>query len=197
MTITVGSLMALQSDSVGRQLQKQQALRHRRERSVALGPCMRLQFEDTLTVRYQIQEMLRAGRRHDADTVQHEIDTYAHLLPDGSNWKATLMIEMPDAHTRRRALPQLNEAAHRIYVEVARHARVVAEANEDQPDRHLARHSAVHFLRFELPQPLRAALLAGAGATLGCAHDQYAFRRVFPPLLIGHLRQDLVPAGAP
>ncbi|HSW04535.1 DUF3501 family protein [Aquabacterium sp.] len=192
MNITVGTLMSLQSYSLGRRARKQQLIRHRRERSVALGPCMRLQFEDEQIIRYQIQEVLHVERLAHPDAVQHEIDTYAHLVPDGSNWTATLMIELPDAGERRRELPLLNEAAHAVYVDVPRHARVVAQANEDQPDRHLTRPSAVHFLRFQLPESLRAALLGGAPATLGCAHCQYEFRRVIPTATIERLRRDLM-----
>ena len=150
---------------------------------------MWLQFEDELTVHHQIQEVLRA---EPGANLQHETDTYAHLLPDGSNWKATLLIELPDAQERARELPLLNEAAHRLYIELPHHPRVFAQANEDLPDRHLTRPSAVHFLRFQFPPPLRVALLAGASATLGCAHDQYAFRRLIPLATLERLRCDLV-----
>lgn len=192
MNITAASLMTLQSYSPSRRVHRQQMIRHRRERSLMLGPCMRLQFEDRLTIRYQIQEVLHAERPELPDAGADEIATYAHLVPDGSNWKATLQIELPDAAQRRRELPQLNEAAHRIFVDVARHPRVFAFANEDLPDRHRTRPSAVHFLRFQFPESLRAALLGGATATLGCAHDHYEFRRVIPPASIERLRRDLV-----
>jgi hypothetical protein len=191
MNITAQTLMSLKTYSLDRRNHKQRLIAHRRERSVSLGPCMRLQFEDELTIRYQIQEVLHAERITDADDAQHEIDTYTHLVPDGSNWKATLLIELPDAQQRERELPHLNEAAHRLYVELPRHPRVFALANEDLPDRHLTRPSAVHFLRFQFPPPLRIALLAGASATLGCAHDQYAFRRLIPLATMERLRCDL------
>ena len=192
MNITVANLMPPQSYRVNRRVEKQKLIRHRRERSLALGPCMRLQFEDELTIRYQIQEVLYAERIDGAEHIRHEIDTNAHLVPDGSNWKATLLIELPDAGERQRDLPRLNEAAHRIYVDVPRHGRVFAQANEDQADRHLTRPSAVHFLRFQFTDPLRAALLDGAATMLGCAHDQYAFRRVIPPATLARLRRDLI-----
>jgi hypothetical protein len=180
-----------------RRQHKQRLIAHRRERSVALGPCMRLLFENELTVRYQIQEVLHIEGGTRLEDAQHEIDTYAHLLPDGSNWKATLLIELPEAQQRERELPHLNEAAHRLYVELPRHPRVFAQTNEDLPDRHLTRPSAVHFLRFQFSPPLRVALLAGAGATLGCAHDQYAFRRVIPLVTLERLRCDLASAHPP
>lgn len=191
MDISVTTLLTLQSYSLTRRVHRQRLIRHRRERSLALGPCMRLQFEDELTIRYQIQEVLHAERAASAEHMQHEIDTYAHLVPDGTHWKATLLIELPDATERRRELPQLNEAAHRLYVELPRHARVYALANEDLVDRHLSRPSAVHFLRFQFPESVRAALLNGATATLGCDHAQYEFRRLIPPASIERLRRDL------
>lgn len=171
------------------QKHRQILIAHRRERSLSLGPRMWLQFEDELTVHHQIQEVLRA---EPGANLQHETDTYAHLLPDGNNWKATLLIELPDAQERARELPLLNQAAHRLYIELPHHPRVFAQANEDLPDRHLTRPSAVHFLRFQFPPPLRVALLAGASATLGCAHDQYAFRRLIPLATLERLRCDLV-----
>jgi hypothetical protein len=192
MSITTTNLMSLQSYNLERRKQQRQMIAHRRARSLPLGPCMRLQFEDESTLRYQIQEVLRAERISDAGDTQEQIDTYAHLLPDGNNWKATLLIELPDAQQRRRELPQLNEAAHCVYVDVPQHSRIVAQANEDLPDRHLERPSAVHFLRFEFPPSLRLALLAGASAKLGCAHHQYEFRRVIPPATVDLLRRDLV-----
>jgi hypothetical protein len=195
MNISHESFMTLQADSLSRGKHRQQMIRHRRERCLTLGPCMRLQFEDELTIRHQIQEVLHAERPGVRDlpvAVEHQIETYAHLVPDGSNWKATLQIEIPDAAERRRELPQLNEAAHRVYVDVCKHPRVYAQANEDLPDGHRSRPSAVHFLRFQFPESLRAALVAGATASLGCAHDQYAFQRVIPPATIERLRRDLV-----
>jgi len=170
---------------------------HRRARSLALGPCMRLQFEDRVTVGHQIQEVLHAGRIDRAEDAQHEIDAYAHLLPDGAGWTATLSIELPDAHERGRRLPHLSRAAHRLYVDVPGQPCVVAAANEDLADRHLTRPSAVHFLRFRLPAPLRAALLAGCGAALGCADDCYAWRREMPSDLLARLRSDLAPVPIP
>jgi hypothetical protein len=194
MNISVADFMTLQACSLDRRRHQQQLMSHRRERSVSLGPCMRLQFEDELTLRHQIQQILKAERITGAEGIRQEIETYSHLLPSGMNWKATLLIEIPDALERERELPQLNRAAHELYVEVARQPRVVAQANEDLVDRHLSRPSAVHFLRFELPAPLRSAVLAGATVTLGCAHPQYAYRRVMAPALIARLRRDLVQA---
>ena len=230
MTLTTDDLMDAQAYRQYRAAHRRRLAAHREARTVALGPAMRLQFEDALTVRWQIQEVLRSDNSFDTASMQHEIDTYAHLLPDGRHWKATLFIALPEAEARRRDLPALSEAAHQLYVEVGRHGRarvqashradqaaalrwqgggaigrVMGEANEDLPDRHLGRPSAVHFLRFALPEPLRAALLAGAPAALGCRHDRYSFRRLIPPRTLLALCGDIAapprvrrePAAAP
>lgn len=118
-SLTVADLMPWPAYRVARHAHRQSLIRHRRERSVALGPNMRLHFEDALTIRHQIQEVLHIERSAGLEAIQHEIDTYAPLLPDGTNWKATLMIELPDAAERRRDLPSLSEAAHHVYVDIA------------------------------------------------------------------------------
>lgn len=180
-----------------RQALRPALIRHRRARSIALGPHMRLLFEDGFTLRHQIQEVLHAERAVGLEAMQHEIDRYAPLLPDGTNWKATLMIELMDADERRRDLPGLSEAAHHVYVAVAGTPPVVAHANEDQADRHLGRPSGVHFLRFQLPCDARAALLDGAEATLGCAHPHYRHRQPITAALIERLRADIAPLATP
>lgn len=171
--------------------QRRQLAAHRRARSLALGPAMWLQFEDDLTIEYQVDEVLRVDGDASLDARERERDLYAHLRLDGRHWKATLLIGLPDVDERVRDLPVLNEAAHRVYVQVPRLPRVYAQANQDLPDRHLGRLSAVHFLSFEFPPPLRVALLAGADASIGCAHDEYAWRRVIPMTLLEQLRCDL------
>lgn len=164
---------------------------HRRLRTVPLGPHMRLQFEDARTLWYQAQEVLRAEGRDDAASMQHEVDTWAHLLPDGGNWMATLLIEMPDAAERAAALPVLNQAVHQVYLELPRRPRVLAQANEDLPDRHRSRPSAVHFLRFELPETMRLALARGEPATLGCEHLHYHWRHRIAAATQAALLRDL------
>lgn len=197
-SLTVADLMPWPVYRAARHAHRRTSIEHRRLRSVALGPFMRLQFEDALTIRHQIQEVLHIERSAGLDAMQQEIDTYAPLLPDGTNWKATLMIELPDATERRRELPALSEAAHHVYVDVAGLPRCIAHANEDQADRHLGRPSGVHFLRFELPPGTRLALMSGAAATLGCAHMRYAFRHRIPTATVERLCGDLAaPPSAP
>jgi hypothetical protein len=173
---------------------------YRRARAVSLGPHMRLQFEDALTVSWQIQEVLRAERIEHPDDIRAEVERYAHLCPDGSGWRATLMIQIPDATVRRTRLPELARAAHEVFVQLdgAPRRRVFAQANEDLPDRHLGRDSAVHFLRFGWPREARSALAGGAGVRLGCAHPGYAFVRTVPRAVTARLRTDLMePAAGP
>lgn len=148
---------------------------HRRNRTVALGPAMCAQFEDETTVRHQIQEVLRVEGTSDADRVKHEIEMYARLVPDAAHWTATLLIELPDARQQQRELPALNQAAHHLYVEIQGMPRIVARANEDLPDGHRTRPSAVHFLRFPPPLVFRATVLAGR-VDLGCDHSSYPCR---------------------
>lgn len=178
-----------------RNVRRAQAIAHRRGRCLNLGPVMRLQFEDEISVRHQIQEVLRADRIVDAQQVQHTIDSYAHLLPDGRQWKATLFIELASAAQRERELALISQAAHHVYLGCGAMVRVVAEANEDLADRHRGRPSGVHFLRFQLPDAMRAALLAGQTAALGCAHPAYAWQRAIPPATLRRLCLDFSDAA--
>ena len=138
--------------------------------------------------------MLRAERVTDSEALQREIDTCDRLMPDGTQWKATLLIQLPEADESARELPPLSEAAYQIYVECERQGRVFAQANEDLADRHPTRPSAVHFLRFQLPEPLRSRLRDGAPATLGCTHERYHWRRLISPATLRLLRVDLCAA---
>ena len=189
--IDAADLMSLPAYNAYRTEHRKRLITHRRMRTVPLGPAMRLQFEDELTIRYQIQEVLRVEKVHDAAGMQQEIDTYAHLLPDGSHWKATLLIELRDAGERERLLPLLHEAAQRLYVQAGRQPRAWGHANEDLENRHSHRPSAVHFVRFALPDALRSALLHEPTAVLGCDHPRYHWRRSIPPQSLARLRQDL------
>ena len=173
MAITPDSLMTLEAYSKYRKTQKAQIIAHRRLRSVRLGEHMNLQFEDEKTVRYQIQEMLRIEKIFEEEGIQSEIDAYAPLVPDGSNWKATMLIEYPDPHERKRELARLIGIEDRLFVEVEGHARVYAIADEDLERETAEKTSSVHFLRFEFSDAQRQAIRAGAAVKLGCDHRNY------------------------
>lgn len=173
MAITRDSLMTLEAYSKVRKAQKAQIIAHRRLRSVQLGEHMNLQFEDEQTVRYQIQEMLRIEKIFEEEAVRSEIEVYAPLVPDGSNWKATVLIEYPDPHERKRELARLIGVEDRLFVEVEGHARIYAIADEDLDRENDEKTSSVHFVRFEFSAAQRLAVRAGAAVKLGCDHRHY------------------------
>jgi len=172
-TITPDSLMTLEAYTKYRKAHKPQIIAHRRLRSVMLGEHINLQFEDEQTIRYQIQEMLRIEKIFEEEGIQSEIDAYAPLVPDGSNWKAAVLIEYPDAHERKRELARLIGVEDRLFVEVEGHARVYAIADEDLDRSTDEKTSAVHFVRFEFSPAQRAAIRAGAAVKIGCDHTHY------------------------
>ena len=171
--ITADSLMSLEAYSKWRKLHKGELIAHRKLRTVGLGEHVTLLFESELSMRYQVQEMLRIEKIFEEEGIQAEIDTYAPLVPGGSNWKATMLIEYPDENERKRELARLIGVEDRMFVEVEGHARVYAIADEDLPRENDEKTSSVHFIRFELPAPARAAVLAGAAVRLGCDHPNY------------------------
>ncbi len=155
-------------------------LAHKRERTIQCGPNATFCFEDRLTVQYQVQEMLRIEKIFEAEGIADELAAYNPLIPDGSNWKATLLIEYPDADERRIALGQLKGIEDRCWVEVAGHDRVFAIADEDLERENDEKTSAVHFMRFELTPGMVEAAKAGAALSIGMDHD--AYRHVVDPL---------------
>jgi hypothetical protein len=171
--ITADNLMTLEAYAKWRKLHKPEVIAHRKLRSVQLGEHINVQFESELTMRYQIQEMLRVEKIFEEEGIQAEIDTYAALVPDGSNWKATMLLEYPDVNERRRELARLIGVQDRMFVEVEGHPRVYALADEDLVRDNEEKTSAVHFLRFEFTPAMRQALQAGAAAKLGCDHTNY------------------------
>ena len=138
-----------------------------------LGEHVSVQFESETSLRYQIQEMLRIEKIFEEEGIQQELDAYAPLMPDGSNWKATMMIEYPDENERKRELARLIGVEDRMFVEVEGHARVHAIADEDLDRENDVKTSAVHFLRFELSPAMCASVKAGAAVKLGCDHTHY------------------------
>jgi hypothetical protein len=191
MTITRDSLLTLEAYSKIRKSSKPDAIAHRKLRSVALGEHMTLQFEDERTIRRQIQEMLHIEKIFDEDGINGEIEAYAPLVPDGSNWKATMLLEYPDPHERKRELARLIGVEDRMFVEVEGHPRVYAIADEDLDRENAEKTSAVHFVRFEFTGAMREAIRAGAQVKLGCDHTNYPAHGVIAPETLASLAGDL------
>ena len=192
MTITRDSLLTLEAYSKIRKSSRAETIAHRRLRSVQLGEHMTLQFEDEQTVRRQIQEMLHIEKIFEEEGIQSEIDAYAPLVPDGSNWKATMLLEYPDPNERKRELARLIGVEDRMFVEVEGMARVYAIADEDLERETDAKTSAVHFLRFEFNPAMRQAIRAGAAVRLGCDHTHYPAHVMLAPETLASLASDLV-----
>ena len=189
--ITIDNLMSLEAYSKWRKLHKRELIAHRKLRSVRLGEHVTLQFESETSIRYQIQEMLRIEKIFEEEGIQQEIDAYAPLVPDGSNWKATMLIEYPDENERRRELARLIGIEDRMFVEVEGHPRVYAIADEDLDRENEEKTSSVHFLRFEFTPAVRAAVKAGAGVKLGCDHTNYPAHVAMAPETLASLAGDL------
>lgn len=173
MSITHDSLLTLEAYAKIRKSSRPEAIAHRKRRSVHLGEHVTLQFEDEQTIRRQIQEMLHIEKIFDEEGIAGEIEAYGPLVPDGSNWKATMLIEYPDPHERKRELARLIGIEDRLFVEVEGHARVYAIADEDLERENDEKTSSVHFVRFEFSDAQRQAIRAGAAVKLGCDHRNY------------------------
>jgi len=189
--ITAENLMSLEAYSKFRKTHKAEVLAHRKMRSVHLGDHITLQFESETTIRYQIQEMLRIEKIFEEEGIQQEIDAYAPLVPEGSNWKATMLIEYPDVNERKRELARLIGVEDRMFIEVEGHARVYAIADEDLDRENDEKTSAVHFVRFEFDAATKAALKAGASAKLGCDHTNYPAHTTIAEDALASLAGDL------
>ena len=186
-------LMTLEAYSKFLRANKPQLIAHRKLRKVLLGEHFMIQFEDEQTVRYQIQEMLRVEKVFEEQGIKDELDAYNPLIPDGTNWKATMLIEYGDVNERKRELARLIDCEDRMFVEVEGQARVYAIADEDLDRETDEKTSAVHFLRFEFSAAMRAALLAGAGAKLGCDHTNYPQHCEINPETLASLVKDIRP----
>ena len=189
--IAPDNLMGLEAYSKFRKAHKADVMAHRKLRSVFLGEHVNLQFESEMTIRYQIQEMLRIEKVFEEDGIVQEIEAYAPLMPDGSNWKATMLIEYPDVNERKRELARLIGVEDRMFVEVEGQARVYAIADEDMDRENDEKTSAVHFLRFELTLAMCAAVKAGAAVKLGCDHTNYPAHLTIPAETMASLAGDL------
>jgi len=144
-------------------------------------------------MRYQIQEMLRVEKIFEEEGIEQEIDAYAPLVPDGSNWKATMLIEYPDAHERKRELARLIGVEDHMFVEVEGHKRIYAIADEDLERENEEKTSAVHFVRFEFSPAQREAVRAGAAVKIGCDHTNYPVHVAVPAETLASLAGDLQP----
>ena len=171
--LTPVDLMSLERYARERVTFRAHVIEHKRHRQLAVGPNMTWCFEDRLTIQYQVQEMLRAERIFEPDGIAAELESYNPLIPDGGNWKTTLLIEFPEAVERQRQLTRLKGVESRCWVEVRGHAPVYAIADEDLERSNEEKTSAVHFLRFELAATMIAALRAGAVLTAGVDHEHY------------------------
>ncbi|MEP7140726.1 MAG: DUF3501 family protein [Caldimonas sp.] len=191
MAITRASLLTLEAYAKIRTSARAAFIVHRKLRTVHLGEHLSVQFEDETTIRRQIQEMLHIEKIFDEAGIQGEIDAYAALVPDGTNWKATMLIEYPDPNERKRELARLIGVEDRVFVEVEGQARVYAIADEDLDRENDEKTSAVHFLRFQLGAAAREAVRAGAGVRLGCDHTHYPAHTTIAPETLASLAGDL------
>src|SRR5580693_8793108 len=171
--LSVTDLLSLERYARERPAFRTKVLEHKRARQLTVGPNVTWLFEDRLTVQYQVQEMLRTERIFEAPAIADELGAYNPLIPDGSNWKVTLLIEFVQPAERARALARLKGIEDRCWVEVAGHPRVFAIADEDLERENEEKTSAVHFLRFELNPGMIASLRLGAALAAGVDHEHY------------------------
>lgn len=190
--LTREDLLGLAQYAAQRAAFRQRVMAHKRLRRVALGGHASLHFEDRLTIQYQVQEMLRIEHLFEAEKIQAELDTYNPLIPDGTNLKATLMLEYADPQRRRAALAALVGMEHQVWLRVGDHPPVYAIADEDLPRSDPGKTAAVHFLRFEIAPPMAASLRRGAALVMGCDHPAYRVCTGALPAAIGAaLAEDL------
>jgi len=190
--LTRADLMSLEQYSSGRPAFRARVIEHKKKRLVAVGPNATWYFEDRLSVHYQVQEMLRVERIFEAEGIQDEIDAYNPLIPDGSNWKVTFLIEFPDEQERRQRLAGLKGVEDACWVQVEGHERVLAIADEDLERENEEKTSAVHFLRFELTTAMRQAARGGAAIGIGIDHRNYKYEvRPLPQASRDSLVEDL------
>jgi len=173
--LTRENLMSLEQYAKARPAFRAEVLAHKRNRQVPIGPNATLYFEDRLTMQYQVQEMLRIERVFEVEGIEDELSAYNPLIPDGSNWKATFMLEFGDVEQRRAALMQMVGIEHRVWVQVADQERVYAIADEDLDRTTEDKTSSVHFMRFELTPGMVAAAKQGAPISMGIEHEVYTY----------------------
>lgn len=173
MQLSVDDLMSLERYHTKREAFRRQVMTHKRPRRIALGPHLTLCFEDRLTIQYQVQEMLRTERIFEREGIQEELDAYNPLIPDGNNWKATMMVEYPDERERRQALRQLVGIEDRVWMAAGDGQLIWAIADEDLDRSTEEKTSAVHFLRFQLSPEDQQAIRSGTPIRAGVDHPVY------------------------
>lgn len=188
--LTRADLWSLEEYSVNRPGFRQEVLDHKKNRKVLLGEHLQFIFEDAKTIRYQIQEMLRIEKVFEADGIQEELDAYNPLIPDGDNWKCTMLIQYPDVEVRKQKLAELLDVENLIWVKVGDSEKIFAIADEDMERANDEKTSAVHFMRFQFPAEVIAAAKAGAEIQLGCDHDKYQEVLTLTPEVRSALVQD-------
>jgi len=171
--ITADSLMTLEAYAKARKEFRNKVIAHKKNRTIHLGKHVTLLFEDELTVRYQVQEMLRIERIFEEEAINAELAAYNPLIPDGANWKATMLIEYDDADLRKQMLSRLIGIEDRVWVRAAGCSKVYAIADEDMERERADKTSSVHFLRFELARDMLDALKRGVALSMGVDHPQY------------------------
>ena len=192
MLISRESLLTLEAYAKARPAMRAEIIAHKKIRHVKLGNHVSLLFEDEKTLRYQIQEMLRIEKTFDEDGIQAELDVYNALMPEGSNFKATMLIEYTNETERKAALAKLIGIEDRLFVQVEGQDRVYAIADEDMDRENAEKTSAVHFVRFELSASMKAALQGGAQIMVGCDHPNYpAHLEELPQETLASLLTDL------
>jgi hypothetical protein len=189
--ITRDSLLTLEAYARERPAFRRRVLEHKKRRAVHVGEHVTLLFEDELTIRYQIQEMLRIEKTFEEAGIQDELDVYNPLVPDGSNWKATMLVEYEDVEERQRALARLRGIEAKVWVRIEGERPVYAIADEDLERDNPEKTASVHFLRFELEPAMIAALRSGATLAIGIDHPQYAAAVDVPEAIRSALIADL------
>ena len=188
--LSATDLMSLEQYARERPAFRARVLQHKAQRQLAVGPNATWCFEDRLTVQYQVQEMLRTERVFEPQGIADELDAYNPLIPDGRNWKVTLLLEF-DTAERPRALAELKGIEDRCWVQAAGHERVFAIADEDLERENEQKTSAVHFLRFELAAEMAASLRTGAALAIGMDHPHYRHEVTVPSAVQRALTADL------
>lgn len=189
--LTASDLMSLEQYARERKDFRAKVLAHKKTRQVALGPSATLYFEDGLTIQYQVQEMLRIERIFEPEGIEDELSAYNPLIPDGSNWKATFMLEYPDVEIRKRELARLIGVEDKVWVQVDGHDKVYAIADEDLERDTDEKTSSVHFMRFELVPDMIKALKGGVGLAMGVDHQNLQVVVTVPEPVRASLVNDL------